>query len=250
MIFSALALLGVGAAQAPVLAVDTWVVGTRVSGRWRPVDHTYATGKPPVTLRSFRVGTLGVSPVRAGVVGEEVSHGCYLSGADALVGSVHVSGLTPRVPRRVVAMAPDNPTYRKVVRDFLDGKGLTNAKVRLARIFRTDLDGDGTDEVLIEASSRGDLDRVSSMDTGKDDYSLVLLRYVQGGRGKGTALEFVSRQRGETLELKGLRGVADLDGDGRMEIVTTGKGYEWNNARLWSFRKGRLRMLLENGEGV
>lgn len=147
-------------------------------------------------------------------------------------------------------MATESAVYRKVVRDFLDEAGLKGAKVRLSKVVRADIDGDGTDEVIIEASSRGDLDRVSSMDTGKDDYSLVLLRHVAKGGAKGAALEFISGRRGDTLELKQLRGLADLDGDGRMEIVTTGKGYEWNNARLWSFQRGRPRKLLENGEGV
>lgn len=250
MISTALGLLILGAPQAPILAVDTWVVGTRVNGGWRPVTHTYAEGRPPVALRSFGIGKLSGSVARAKMVGEEVSHGCYLSEAAGLKGSIHVSALTPRIPRRVAALSPTGALYRKIVRDFLDGKGLKHSNVRISKIVRADLDGDGSDEVIIEASSRGDLDRVSSMDTGKDDYSLVLLRYVERGVGKGTALEFISRRKGETLELKQLRGLADLDGDGRMEIVTTGKGYEWNNARLWSYGRGRLRKLLENGEGV
>lgn len=250
MIFSALGLLMATAPQTPILAVDTWVVGTRVSGKWRPVTHTFAAGKRPVSLRSFGVGKLTGSVAKAEMVGEEVSHGCYLSEANHLRGSVHVSGLTPRVPRRVTDVATDSAVYRKVVRSFLDGEGLMNAPVRISRIVRADLDGDGTDEVLIVASSRDDLDRVSSMDTGKDDYSLVLLRYVTKGGGKGVALEFASGRKSTTLELNGLRGLADLDGDGRMEIVTTGKGYEWNNAQLWSFHRGRLVKLLENGEGV
>jgi hypothetical protein len=250
MLFSALGLLVVGAPQTPILAIDSWVVGTRVNGKWRPVTHTFAKGKPPVALWSFGVGKLAGSVRRAEMVGEEVSNGCYLSKAGDLEGSVYVSGLTPRVPRRVAFLATDSPIYRKVVRDFLDGAGLRNAKVRLSMIVRADIDGDGTDEVLIEARSRDDLDRVSSMGTGKGDYSLVLLRYVEKGSGKGQTLEFISRKRGETLELKRVRGLADLDADGRMEIVTEGKGYEWTNGRLWSFNRGRLVKLLENGEGV
>lgn len=250
MTLSTLGLFFVGAPPAPILAVDTWVVGTRVNGRWLPVTETFAKGKSPVAIRSFRVGKLAGSSSRVEFVGEEVSHGSYFDNASHLNGSVHVSGLTPRVPRPVVSVSTGNGSYQKVIRAFLDKEGLRNAKVRLTSVVRTDLDGDGTDEVLIEASSRGDLDRVSSMDTGKNDYSLVLLRYVEKGIGRGTALEFISRKQGETLELKQLRGIADLDGDGRMEIVTTGKGYEWNNARLWSYGRGRVRKLLENGEGV
>lgn len=251
MLSSALGLLLAAAPQTPILAIDTWVVGTRVQGKWRPVTHTFATGKPAVALRSFTLGKISGSVGKAKLVGEEVSGGTYLDDdSRRWVGAIHVSGLTPRIPRRVAALATDSAAYQKVVREFLDAKGLKGSKVRLSKVVRTDLDGDGTDEVILEASSRNDLDRISSMDMGNGDYSLVLLRYVDKGVGRGVPLEFISRQRGETLELKGLRGIADLDGDGRMEIVTTGKGYEWNNARLWSYRKGRAVKLLENGEGV
>ena len=239
------------APQNPILAVDTWVVGTRVQGKWQPVSHTFATAKPAMTLRSFGIGELLKARGKATLVGEEVSGGTYLDDdSRKWVGSVHVSGLTPRVPRRVAFMAANSAVYQKVVRDFLSANGLKNSKVRLSKVVRTDLDGDGTDEVILEASSRSDLDRIGSTETGKDDYSLVLLRYVAKGGGRGVPLEFLSGQKSQTLERKVLRGIADLDGDGRMEIVTTGKGYEWNNARLWSYRGGRLVKLLENGEGV
>lgn len=180
-------------------------------------------------------------------VGEEASGGTYVTGDEKLE-KVFVSGLDPVVPRRVRTLA-GSKAQTQVVQTFLASRGLKTAKARVTLVVQADLDGDGTQEVIIEARSRNDTAGNEQAFT-KADYSLVLLRCLEGKKLRQRALRLLSFQKDQFLETTRLRAIADLDGDGRMEIITSGQGYEWQNAQLWSYRSGKVTKLLENGAGV
>lgn len=246
MPFALCALLLASAIQKPpvVLAVDTLVVGYRSGGKWVPTTNAYGADLPPMRFYGFGIGTVtgALDKVRlesGGDVG-----GAMLSDERA-VGKVYISGAPPKVPRKVREMKTRDRRYLNLLSGFLASKGLGALKPRITRLVEVDLDGDRTREVLLEARNRENVESLSEGFT-KADYSAVLLIH---GR-KTEALEMSSFAKDESMEAKRIRAVADLDGDGRMEIVTDGQGYEWTNVKLWGYRAGKLSKLLENGAGA
>ncbi|WP_161882435.1 hypothetical protein [Deinococcus alpinitundrae] len=167
-------------------------------------------------------------------------------------------------PRPVVLLPNSNPTYRAVVRAELQRRGLKNPAVELQRIVRADLDGDGKDEVIIEASHFAEsvgsaLPRpVPAVNASAGDFSLLLLRSVVSGQVKTTVLGADVVLKASTdidaprLNLRySLEGVADLNGDGQMEIVTSDSYYEGVTLDAWTWMPARgLKKVLETGCGV
>lgn len=226
-----------------ILAVDSLVVGYRSGAKWFPTGHDYGLKLPPLQFHSFDLGrskgTLsGIKLEDGGDVGGAMLH------TEKADGAVHLSGATPTFPRPVKAITA-RPEATRILQTFLVAQGLKRAKARITKIVEVDLDGDGTKETLLEARNRENVASLNAKWTAAD-YSAVLL--IHGG--KALPLEFESYAKSESMELKRLRGIADLDGDGRMEVVTDGQGYEWTNVNLWSYRAGHLTKLLENGAGA
>ena len=235
----------------PTLVVDGFVVGARTGGRWRPVEATetrWARGGA-TTFRAFGVTTIGAK-IAGRYKSEEVPPGIYADGPDSERHPILVAGLVPRAPRRASAIPASNPAYTKAMRAYLDRVGLKKARVRITRIVGVDLDGDGTREVLIEAQSSPDAGIVNvAAGMGPNDYSVVLLRAIRGGKVVDLPLATGKTPYADGLRRK-LRAIADLDGDGRMEIVLSWDAWEAGGGALWSYRAGRATRQVESGTGV
>lgn len=227
-----------------ILVVDDFVVGSRVGGRWSPAGPAFAKAHPPQRFAAFGVGAIGPT-LQRGFADAEEDGGTYLD-TTAFDGRPMLAGSTPKVPRKVEKL-PAGVVYERAARAFLARKGVRTKRANILGVWRADLDGDGTTEVLIQANSPAKPQ--DDPRHPKGSYALVLLRALRGGKVVETALEFAKPDAQGFMEFESLRGVADLDGDGRMEVLTTGKGYEWNNATLWGYRRGAATKLLENGVG-
>ena len=57
------------------------------------------------------------------------------------------------LPRKCVVADATQPVYVEAIRDFLKARGIADPKVRITRMLRVDLDGDGEEEVLISATN-------------------------------------------------------------------------------------------------
>lgn len=162
---------------------------------------------------------------------------------------------TPKLkvrPRPVVALSTLNRTYRELTRQELMKLGLKAPNVRLVSVTRTDLDGNGTDEVIIEAASFAERqDDLLPPPVGKPgDYSVLLLRQIKGGLPVTSGLAshiapLTEWKPGENstmplASLYRLAGIADLNGDGRMELVIYDAYYEGHTFTLseWTPEKG------------
>lgn len=143
---------------------------------------------------------------------------------------------TPRVPQDI---SLNNPTYKNAISAFLKTKGITSPDVKLTQAYRIDLEGDGVDEVLIVATNyKGGLD--SSPNVG--DYSTIVMRKKVGAKVVNFMLEgeFVKKniEFGAPSEYK-IAAIADLNGDGKMEIVMTGGYYEGEFAGAYEMKAGK-----------
>lgn len=138
----------------------------------------------------------------------------------------------PRVPRIV---GTNNSIYRQVVAGFLRRKGFVRPKINITQIMRIDLDGDGTEEVIVSANHlSGGLrspDRGMAARAEPGDYSLVFVRKLVRGRVQDIVLteeyfpKRTSKEWGPPNQ-NDVAAVLDLNGDGRMEIILHGGYYE------------------------
>jgi hypothetical protein len=123
-------------------------------------------------------------------------------------------------PRPVTQLLTSNADAIAVARDALAARGLDDVPVELVQLMRTDLDGDGTDEVLIVAEHP---DAVTTVGARAGWYNLVMLRVVEGNEARTHVLaEDVYTQDDPTypnFARTRISAIADLNGDGRSEIV-------------------------------
>ncbi len=224
-----------------ILAVDNYVVASIVAGRWRAPDERFVRGRGKATFRPFGLASADGGPETTGFEYSENQNGVYLKREDV---RPLLAGGTPQAPRPVRG-EKSGAAYEAACRRALAAHGIAVSRAKVTRVLRVDLDGDGTDEVIVEAMSGG-----IAYQASKGTYSLVLLRSLRGGKVVETALEMTPSAPGGTMHVGRLRAVADLDEDGRMEVLTTISGIDTLGARLWGYRSGRATMLVENGIGV
>ena len=153
------------------------------------------------------------------------------------------------VPRTPKAVNLNDKTYLKVVSDILRLKGLPRAKAKIEQAVKVDLDGDGVDEVLLTASSYG-----GSIQPREDanNYSFVLLRKVVAGKVKNIMIaeEYVKKyiEFGAPNRFE-LSAVADLNGDGKMEIIVFSEYYEGNGASVYEIKTNKAQEIQILGAG-
>ena len=142
----------------------------------------------------------------------------------------------PRMPKPIDL---NNATYKTVVSNFLKKKGITKPTVKITEAFRIDLEGDGTEEVVLAATYyKGGL--ASSAKVG--DYSLIMLRKAVGKAVTDHLLtgDIILKKVdfGAPNEYR-ISTIADLNGDGKMEIVYYGSYYEGDFAGAYEMRNGK-----------
>ncbi len=156
------------------------------------------------------------------------------------------------VPRLAKTIGLTDKTYLKIVSDILRSKGFPKAKAKIEQAVRVDLDGDGVEEVLITASSYGGK---ISPSANVNDYSFVVVRKVVGGKVQNIMLaqEYVKKkiEFGAPSRFE-LSAIADLNGDGKMEIVIYYEYYEGSSAGVYEIKGGKAVDVkqLETGCGV
>jgi hypothetical protein len=154
-------------------------------------------------------------------------------------------------PRKAVKIANTNAIYNTIVQNFLRSKGIRSPTISIDQIYRIDLDGDGTEEVLISATryAKGMMDGQTI-----GDYSFTLLRSVREGRPVDHLLEgeFFSKRPPEDHwppNVFAIDAVADLNGDGKMEIMVSSSYYEGGSNLVYEFSGGKPLAVKELAAG-
>jgi hypothetical protein len=150
--------------------------------------------------------------------------------------------LIPRIPKQIRVT---NKTYRKIAADFLRTKGIARTKINLSQIVVIDLEGDGQTETLITGNfyKRGIMEAQTV-----GDYSFALLRKTVNGKTRNILIEgefFTKREYYDPPNERKILAVADLNGDGRMEIVLDTHYYEGNWKQVFEINGTKLSKVLE-----
>jgi hypothetical protein len=143
----------------------------------------------------------------------------------------------PRVPKTI---SLTDATYKKAVAAVLRSKGILKTTIKLTQAVRVDLDGDGKEEVLIAATF---FKNTFGASAAKNDYSFVLLRKIVGEKVQDTVVdgEFITKKIdfGAPSEYK-ISSIADLNGDGKMEVILHSAYYEGNSSWAVEMKGNKL----------
>ena len=144
---------------------------------------------------------------------------------------VAVAGPWNAMPRKPKIASPQAQAYREAAAGILKSKGIANPTVNLTQVLQVDLDGDGVEEVLVSAANYARFKPHGGLtpDARAGDYSLVFLRRVVQGKvvTKIITGEYYPQAKKFTAPSEHrIIGVLDLNGDGSLEIVLSGRYYE------------------------
>ena len=216
---------------------------------------------PALGPSSWRLATLdGLGGSAEGATPALADCGCIevpqvaLTPVDAMTGSAIATNLPLQPAKKLERLSPDHPAYVKAARAWLDERGLALAPVRLTHVIRTDLEGDGTDEVILAGAYNAV--EVQEADLSAGRYAFLLLRQVVNGAIVTTALaDYANPHPYEAddvaygASLVEPVAIVDLTGDGTAEVVLLAWLYESVAFTLYRLDGGALSVAAECGCG-
>lgn len=161
--------------------------------------------------------------------------------SEALVGTSGDWSVLPRPPQE---LPNDTPVYQKTVADWLIEQAPSQPIVNISRIWRVDIEGDGTDEVFINASRFAE---PSGHNVGPRDYSVVLMRKVSGN--SVVTIRVVGDYYSEAATNRfpsrySLAFIGDLNGDGRLEVLVGVSRWEGAGATIYEIQGTQVTPVL------
>ena len=159
--------------------------------------------------------------------------------------TVGVTGSWNVTPRLAQEIPTDNPTYIEALDDWLVGQNIPEPVVEISQILRVDLEGDGTDEVLISASH---FIEPTGHNVADGDYSLVIMRKVVGDAV--VTIPVVADYYYQDVELQFPLTyneilTADLNNDGVLEVVVGIERWEGSGVNVYEIDGTNVRPVFE-----
>lgn len=208
------------------------------------VDRTLLAEKGPTLQNAtwYRVEWNKATPVKVSgkpLLDDTTSNATMYTGFPNGV----IASEKPRYPRPVTVAAKAPAVYGGFSKTLFIGMGHTPKKIQLGPLVRADLDGDGTIEAIWQATAD---------DTPSGQSKAASAIFLRRLTPKGMKTLILHRSVGGHMEFERgkIRAVADLNGDGKMEIVLTVEGYEWWYSQVWTLSTKGLTKLAEGGGGV
>jgi len=233
------------------IAYSSYLLGGTKNGKWLAAQEVAPVLKGKIGFVAVGLKGIKKNNLIFGIKGEEFgacpdvwSINFETENKSMLtVGANAKWNLVPRVSR---AIALSDKANAKTVADFLKTKGIAKTNIKLTQAFSVDLDGDGQNEILMAGNyyKRG---MQSEQNVG--DYSFVLLRKRVKGKPQNILVEgeFFTRKDVEHAppNEREISAVADLDGDGKMEIVLHTFYYEGEWATIYELKENKFLKVLE-----
>ncbi len=179
---------------------------------------------------------------------EVVGEGFWVKfGEDEWHRGVFLSGGVASWPRDVTFVAPSDPRLATIVKDWLKAKGYSNLPQPQIQAVLVDLEGDGDKELVIQATTQ---DHPSHMPTPGRDFAMVMICYDGFAATSRETMLLDVVIDSYLYQHNYIRTIADIDDDGKFEIVLNSDYYEGNATSVWAMRGTRVRKLIEMGVGV
>lgn len=249
-------LIGSVRGQGTAQTSNVWLGGAYFPGAgWRDDAQSRAALYPGTRWQSFGLNGPGRGFTTGAIAPPDVPVGIVaparqeLPQSDEMIAIANV-GLSaqPRLPR---AQNLDQPLYQKAAAQLLCARGLDVQSASLHQLLRVDLNGDGTEEVLMAARSRPDFG--ATPETRAGDYTLTALRFVDGGKVKTVPLDVEVATKNVAFGAPNdsdILACVDVDGDGKMEIIVSTGYYEGWGFEVWQFDGHAVKRVLQAGWGV
>lgn len=232
----------------PIVYANGLVGGVTKSGKWLTTQEVAPLLKAQTAFAL--VGLKGVGKTIIGTKGEEFGACPEVTAVNfependssLAIGINAQWNLVPRIPK-TIALTDKN--YVKTAADFLKTKGITKTTIKLTQALSVDLDGNGQNEILLAGNFYR---RGMNEEQGAGDYSFVLLQRQVGGKLQNFLIEgefFTKKGYYDPPNEREISAVADLDGDGKMEIVLYKYYYEGNWSTVYQFNQNKFVKVLE-----
>ncbi len=259
------------APQSGILVVDQLAVAIAQNGQWKQMDSIYSKNWPKMNVPegTVKAASSGTVFLLSGKEAKSIPNpGLKYGGEDADPGSrgwtlgkeindyknVLWFGSKPTAPTYKV-LSNSSDIYKKAVLEFVKKKGLKKPAILLQSVIQADLDGNGSQEVMIYCASRS-LEDIHNSFSGNipgpktEHFSAVLIRSVSGKSVKTTEVYYTDAKTGGIDGHMAFAGLWELDGKPGLEIVSRWSGYEANSASLAKFSGGKFVKIAEAGDGV
>lgn len=230
---------GCGAAPPqPRVIVDAdsgQLFGAVVDGRWVGADKVDAAVVGGTTFARYlgserQPGETRLEPVPRDEICTNPAYGP--AGGHQAGPGIFVNADADAAPRAAETLPTDNPTYRVALSQWLATRGIDDDAPVIAQLLRVDLEGDGSDEILLAAERA----RGSITSTRAGDYAVLLLRRVEGGHVNTIPIRADLYTEDCIAECAPSRyrlaSVLDLDGDGALEMIVASSDYESRGASV------------------
>ncbi len=252
----------------PILIKGFWVGGLN-KGKWMHYDEFYNSGvinfdgyHYDVYINDTKKGNAtGGLPLNS-KSGETLKEDKYIPGFDIIdlygennqnvAYDIAINADWNIYPRSYRNQSTDQKSYNDLVENLMIKEGLKYPDTTLKQVIKVDLDGDGTEEVLITADNTIN-DKFEQVMKG--DNAIVIFRKLVNGKIVDQVVE-------KDIRLKNEEGVSfyrilfrietfsDLDGDGIMEVIIKSWYYEGEGWFVYKLIDNRLELVASNGSGA
>ena len=241
----------------PIVEMDTgYLFGGSADGKWIKAEKAAKSMKGRTSFRVFGLTQeVGKATADKPKSVEEVCPDTLTVSLSSQPkeGVIALSAPWNALPRKPQIADPTQQVYVDAVREFLEARRMSDPKVKITRILRVDLDGDGEDEVLINATNYFTEDGDVPMDTAAPgSYSIVLLRRVVAGKVQTefVAGELYVKDESSASNLYEIPGVLDLNGDGKLEVIVHSHYYEGSETTIYDCSGGKCKAVLSVACGL
>jgi hypothetical protein len=242
----------------PIVEMDTgYLFGGSADGKWIKAEKAAKSMKGRTAFRVFGL-TQEVGKATGGKPKPANAEVCsdmleVKLSSQPKEGVMALSAPWNALPRKPQVVDPTQQIYVDAVREFLESRRMIDPKVKITRILRVDLDGDGEEEVLINATNYFTEDGGVPMDTeAPGSYSIVLLRRVVAGKVQTELIagDFYVKDKSSPANLYEIPSVLDLNGDGKLEVIVHSHYYEGSETTIYDCSGGKCEAALSVGCGL
>ena len=226
-------------ADEPLITTGFGALGWWDGGIWVPSEDVGVL--PIVGGEDYQIAVIGLQATTTG--GPQEFRCEPLDNLGLQLDNEHLLGEFPG-PYGVAISAPwtlqphlfeafnDDGTYASIASALLADRGLNVPNPVIKQLFRTDLEGDGTNEVLVVAE-----DISGGFLPAAGDYSIVFLQKVVQGDVQTAVLgaTAITDLESQFVEAFTIGAVADLSDDDKMEIVLNSAFFEGFGVAVWEY---------------